>query len=1311
MADINTGPQPIAVSGNTAGIPLSQIDRTPVAVPTGTPQTPVPPAAIPAGAVDRSAGAASSPYQGGVTPSRATVTVAATTVTPPVAGGSVIPAPAGALPIAVADEGTTLTTAVRSFNFVGDGVVAVANTQNNAVTVTITGGNVISNYSNANVAAYLPTNTSNVSGNYFIGNGSLLTGIVAVSSYANANVAAYLPTYTGNLVALTGNVTTTANISGSYILGNGSQLTGLAASYGNANVVANLAALGTNPVSTTGNITGNFFVGNGSQLTGLAATYGNANVVANLAALGSNPISTTGNITGNYFIGNGRQLTSVSTSFENEIHVAQNGNDTSGDGTINYPYLTIQKGVDISANPLTDRRTVVIHPGTYIENVTVTFNNTQIITYDLTGASTTVSGTLTLANNAQRLAGLKITNLIIAGNTQAYINSCTVTGQLTKSSSGYVEMVDVDMSVSGNVQITGGGTTLIDSNKIVNLRVANASASVSLRNVNQVYSPEVTAGTLSMFNCFVQASGNTANAITASVGTVLQLFNTTIYNLGLTAPARISVGGFYQLSDTQYDRANSVLGTSLGAISFFQSANIDSVTVNTTVVATGNVTGGNVLTGGLISATGNITGGNVSTGMITLTNGAVIKDTAGDAVSFGELAGNTSQGNSATAVGYGAGKTTQGQAAVAVGVLAGNSIQGDSAVAIGQSAGSTSQGNAAVAVGAVAGDANQGIQAVAIGLYAGYNTQGAYSVALGASSGQTSQGQESVAVGVQAGVTGQGNIAVAVGSSAGYTGQGAAAVAVGQSAGAYTQGIQTVAVGYLAGNATQANYSVAVGARAGIATQGEQAVAIGYAAGLTAQGNYAVAVGKFAANSNQGIYAVAVGPNAGQDNQLANAVAIGFQAGASSQGTDSVAVGGSAALNGQGSNAVAVGNSAAYLVQGANSVAVGVNAGLFYLGISSIAIGANAGNNQQGNNSIIFNATGSNLRNTTANTFTVAPVRNDVANTANVMFYNATSKEITYGNVISVAGNITGGYILGNGSQLTGVNAVTVDITDTNGLTTVYYPTFVENRTTAQIARADVNLTYRTDDNLLTVGNVSVTGNISGGNLTVGSGTITGGNVNGANFNGNVAFGAGTVGGSGNITGGNLSITGNITGTASFSGSISINNAPGGIEGAEMQWALPSVANTSLSGSLIQDVYTNGMRFFESSGNTRGLYMDLGNAPNGSGTAVGYREVPQILFTGNTTIASTDAGRHFYSVSASNLQLTIANNTSVAWTVGTAMTIVNRGTANVLIVPGTGVSLYLAGNSTSANRVVTTYGMATMINVAANIWMINGTVV
>jgi hypothetical protein len=109
--------------------------------------------------------------------------------------------------------------------------------------------------------------------------------------------------------------------------------------------------------------------------------------------------------------------------------------------------------------------------------------------------------------------------------------------------------------------------------------------------------------------------------------------------------------------------------------------------------------------------------------------------------------------------------------------------------------------------------------------------------------------------------------------------------------------------------------------------------------------------------------------------------------------------------------------------------------------------------------------------------------------------------------------------------------------------------------------------------------------------------------------------------------------------------------------------------------------------------------------------AIGYRDIPQVSLAANVTTALTDAGKHYYSVSASNLALTIANNTSVVWPVGTALSIVNRGTANITVAPGSGVSLYLAGNSTSANRVVTTYGMATVMNVAANIWMINGTVV
>ena len=86
------------------------------------------------------------------------------------------------------------------------------------------------------------------------------------------------------------------------------------------------------------------------------------------------------------------------------------------------------------------------------------------------------------------------------------------------------------------------------------------------------------------------------------------------------------------------------------------------------------------------------------------------------------------------------------------------------------------------------------------------------------------------------------------------------------------------------------------------------------------------------------------------------------------------------------------------------------------------------------------------------------------------------------GNVTGdVLGNVTGN-LIGNADSSTVTS--TVNITNTNGLSTVYYPTFVENRTTGQTVRADVDLTYRTDTNTLTApafaGNLTgtVTGNI-----------------------------------------------------------------------------------------------------------------------------------------------------------------------------------------------------------------------------------------
>ena len=205
---------------------------------------------------------------------------------------------------------------------------------------------------------------------------------------------------TGNISAgnvLTGGrVSATGNITANYFLGNGSQLTGLPATYGNANVVANLAALSSNPVSTTGNITaGNVLTGGlisatgnvtgGNILTGgLISATGNitggnlttagiANV-ATLAVTGSATVqgsisifststslsatgnvivgnvltggivSATGNISGNYFIGNGSQLTGITANTGN---VTFSGEAVIGTGTSN-----TQSGLYLAPDPV-----------------------------------------------------------------------------------------------------------------------------------------------------------------------------------------------------------------------------------------------------------------------------------------------------------------------------------------------------------------------------------------------------------------------------------------------------------------------------------------------------------------------------------------------------------------------------------------------------------------------------------------------------------------------------------------------------------------------------------------------------------------------------------------------------------------------------------------------------------------------------------------------------------------------------------------------------------------------------------------------
>jgi hypothetical protein len=82
--------------------------------------------------------------------------------------------------------------------------------------------NVTGNVTALNIAAATLSLSGNVTANYFVGNGSQLTGLP--ESYGNANVAAYLPTYTGNLAG--GNVIVSGTASVSSITKTGSNSVG-----------------------------------------------------------------------------------------------------------------------------------------------------------------------------------------------------------------------------------------------------------------------------------------------------------------------------------------------------------------------------------------------------------------------------------------------------------------------------------------------------------------------------------------------------------------------------------------------------------------------------------------------------------------------------------------------------------------------------------------------------------------------------------------------------------------------------------------------------------------------------------------------------------------------------------------------------------------------------------------------------------------------------------------------------------------------------------------------------------------------------
>jgi hypothetical protein len=164
------------------------------------------------------------------------------------------------------------------------------------------------------------------------------------------------------------------------------------------------------------------------------------------------------------------------------------------------------------------------------------------------------------------------------------------------------------------------------------------------------------------------------------------------------------------------------------------------------------------------------------------------------------------------------------------------------------------------------------------------------------------------------------------------------------------------------------------------------------------------------------------------------------------------------------------------------------------------------------------------------------------------------------------------------------------------------------------------------------------------------------------------------------------------TGSVGYTGSL-------GATGYTGSWS--SVASSDLD--MANNSITNA-----SSITTTGLFT--GNT--GDNFVIGYRDVPQNFTNTSYTFATSDAGKHILTQNsgAASQILTIANNATVPFQTGAAISIVVQSTGTVALANGTGVTMFLTGNSSAMSTVtLNSYSMATILKIGTDTWFVSGT--
>jgi filamentous hemagglutinin len=540
--------------------------------------------------------------------------------------------------------------------------------------------------------------TVNQYGTWQIGNlygqSALITGNVdAANISSTGNILAIGNVIAGNVIssgAVIGNVQITGNLTVAnltvtdYFLGNIVNISNTITALGNiqgGNLISNASVSAGTTVNATGNVTGGNLVSNASisAATTISAT-GNitgGNLVSNANISASNAVFANGNITGGNIISNG--FVSVATT------VSATGNITGGnlvsnaaisatttiDATGNITGGNLVSNASISA-ATTVNATGNITGGNLVSNASVSAATTINATGNITGGNLVSNANISAASfifaTGNIVGGNIISNARIVGTTLDIYGDGLIAGNLTvQGNLTYINIDDLRVEdpiiqlgggANGNALVTNDGKdrgtlltyyTTAPGNAFMGWD--NPSGNMIIANDVSIANDIITVnsfGTLEAGNIYAESAIIAGNVSFGNISTPGQINATgNITGGNLVSNANISAASFI------FATANVVGGN------IVSNANISAATA---IFANNNITGGNLVSNGFVSvsttvnATGNITGGNlVSNANISasnaifatgnITGGNVVSNAAISATTTISATGNVTGGN------------------------------------------------------------------------------------------------------------------------------------------------------------------------------------------------------------------------------------------------------------------------------------------------------------------------------------------------------------------------------------------------------------------------------------------------------------------------------------------------------------------------------------------------------------------------------------------------------------------------------------------------------------------------------------------